>query len=326
MRPPGQAATPAVSVIVPNYNHGAFLRERIASILGQTFQDFELILLDDCSTDGSQAILREYASDERVSHLVVNARNGGSACRQWHKGIELARGELVWLAESDDVADPSLLATLVELLRTHPRCVLAYCRSDVIDATSQESAQLFWADELDAERWHRPFVARGADEVRDSMRFRNTIPNASSVVFRRDPARKVEMPVEMQFCGDWLFWMRLLAHGDIAFTPVVLNHFRMHAGTSREPQSREREARRICEYLQALSERATHLVPWPRADGRDHAWIMHEVTTRHPEVAWHLLRCEAAPRLRAELLAATLAYMLSHSARRTLQRLRGRAA
>ena len=84
---------PAVSVIVPNYNHARFLRKRIDSILNQTFQDFELILLDDCSTDESRSILSEYASDPRV-RLELNEVNSGSPFKQWNKGIRIARGEL----------------------------------------------------------------------------------------------------------------------------------------------------------------------------------------------------------------------------------------
>ena len=83
---------PKLSVIVPSYNNGHFLRERIDSILNQSFQDFELIFLDDCSTDNSVAILREYEAHPRVSALVTNARNSGSPFPQWQRGLDLAVG------------------------------------------------------------------------------------------------------------------------------------------------------------------------------------------------------------------------------------------
>ena len=94
---------PTVSVIVPNYNHAPYLRQRIESILDQSHQDFELILLDDCSTDGSRDIMESYRGDPRVSHIVYNEANSGSTFRQWDKGIELAQGECVWVAESDQI-------------------------------------------------------------------------------------------------------------------------------------------------------------------------------------------------------------------------------
>jgi glycosyltransferase involved in cell wall biosynthesis len=88
-----------VSVVVPNYNHARFLRKRVDSILGQTFQDFELILLDDCSTDDSRSVLSKYADDPRV-RIEFNEVNSGSTFKQWNKGVWLAHGEYVWIAES----------------------------------------------------------------------------------------------------------------------------------------------------------------------------------------------------------------------------------
>src|ERR1700686_241166 len=103
---------PKVSIIIPNYNHARYLRKRMDSVLGQTFQNFELILLDDCSTDESRSILLEYATDPRV-RIDFNEKNSGSTFRQWNKGVRLAHGEYVWIAESDDYADPHLLERLV---------------------------------------------------------------------------------------------------------------------------------------------------------------------------------------------------------------------
>src|SRR5712671_345349 len=110
---------PTVSVIIPNYNHARFLRQRVDSVLGQTFQDFELILLDDCSTDERQSIIPENAADPRV-RMEFNEKNSGSTFKQWNKGVRLARGEYVWIAESDDYAEPQLLEKLVSRLNAEP--------------------------------------------------------------------------------------------------------------------------------------------------------------------------------------------------------------
>jgi cellulose synthase/poly-beta-1,6-N-acetylglucosamine synthase-like glycosyltransferase len=91
---------PKVSVIIPNYNHARYLRQRIESVVGQTYQDFEVILLDDCSTDESRSIIDEYARDPRV-RIEFNQKNSGNTFKQWNKGVKLARGEYVWVAESD---------------------------------------------------------------------------------------------------------------------------------------------------------------------------------------------------------------------------------
>src|ERR1035441_8594166 len=118
---------PKVSIVVPNYNHARFLRRRVESVLRQTFQDFEVILLDDCSTDDSRSILSKYADDPRV-RIEFNEVNSGSPFKQWNKGVELALGEYVWIAESDDYADERLLEKLVARLEAEPATALSPSR------------------------------------------------------------------------------------------------------------------------------------------------------------------------------------------------------
>lgn len=90
---------PIVSVIVPNYNYSRYLNSRIDSILAQTFSDYELILLDDASTDDSAQVLEQYRDNEHVTHLIVNEKNSGSPFVQWKRGMELARGKYIWIAK-----------------------------------------------------------------------------------------------------------------------------------------------------------------------------------------------------------------------------------
>src|ERR1700738_3854186 len=118
---------PRVSVVIPNYNHARYLRQRVDSVLQQSYQDFEVILMDDCSTDDSRIVISEYANDPRI-RISLNEKNSGSAFKQWNKGVGLARGEYVWIAESDDYADPHLLETLVSRLEAEPRAVFCSCR------------------------------------------------------------------------------------------------------------------------------------------------------------------------------------------------------
>src|SRR5258708_27654891 len=145
-------AMPAVSVIVPNYNHARFLRERIDSILDQSYKDFEVILLDDCSTDNSRDILTAYADDSRV-RIEFNAKNSGSTFRQWNKGVRLARGKYVWIAESDDYADPRLLERLVGVLEGDSAIAFAYCRSRAVTGDGQVKGFVdSYLEELDGQR------------------------------------------------------------------------------------------------------------------------------------------------------------------------------
>ena len=97
-----EKAKSLVSIIIPNYNHAKFLDERIQSVLNQTYQNFELIILDDKSSDNSVEVINQYKDDPRVSSIIINKDNSGSTFKQWYKGIEIAKGEIIWIAESDD--------------------------------------------------------------------------------------------------------------------------------------------------------------------------------------------------------------------------------
>ena len=89
----GGLSAPKVSVIVPNYNHAPYLRQRLDSIINQTFRDFEVIVLDDASTDNSREIIQTYAHYPMFRFLFNETRNG-SAFKQWQIGLENARGRI----------------------------------------------------------------------------------------------------------------------------------------------------------------------------------------------------------------------------------------
>ena len=96
---------PLVTIIVPNFNHADYLTQRLESIFSQTYDNFEVILLDDQSTDNSLTILSDFAAryPEKV-RTIFNEVNSGGVFRQWEKGISAAKGDLIWIAESDDWA------------------------------------------------------------------------------------------------------------------------------------------------------------------------------------------------------------------------------
>lgn len=227
-------SNPTVSVVVPNYNHARFLRRRLDSILAQTFGDYELIILDDASTDASIEIIGPYLRDPRV-RFHSNASNSGSTFAQWNRGVALAGGEFVWLAESDDYADARILDTLVALLRSHPNVGIAYCES--YEADENDSIRGIMSShtaDLDFERWRHPFLNNGLAECANYLFWKNTIPNASAVVFRRDVfLRSGGAPTHLRLAGDWLTWARMLCRSDLAFTPEPLNYFRFHGQSVR---------------------------------------------------------------------------------------------
>ncbi len=215
-------SAPKVSVILPNYNHDKFLDDRLASILNQTFEDFELIILDDASTDNSLSVIKKYLEDPRVSHFISNSENSGSTFIQWKKGLDLALGRYIWIAESDDIAHPNFLSIMVAALESHVNTGLVYCPSRWIDAGNQfihtpehEEGEDYWG---------------GNALIENDFLIGNLIYNASSAVFRRDLISKVnfEETQKYKYAGDWFFWVQLISNIGVQRVNQRLNSFRRH--------------------------------------------------------------------------------------------------
>lgn len=226
---------PHVSVVVPNYNYEAYLPERLDTILGQTFQDFELVLLDDRSSDGSVALLERYATRRPGSRVVVNEQNSGSPSAQWLLGMEIASAGLVWLAEADDACEPQLLAALLQCLEDR-NVFLAHAKSVPVGPKGEVYAADYQASYLDRitwGRWAKPHVATDHEEAEAGLGIANCIPNASAVVFRRfEPERDfVDIVRSMRLCGDWLFYLRAMRGGMVAYCDRPLNLHRRHGET-----------------------------------------------------------------------------------------------
>ena len=99
-----------VSVIVPNYNYERYIHERLSSIEKQSYPVYELIYLDDCSTDSSLHIARSFLSHTKLDMTIFeNNVNSGSVFKQWAKGIDLSRGDYIWIAEADDLCTSTFL-------------------------------------------------------------------------------------------------------------------------------------------------------------------------------------------------------------------------
>jgi glycosyltransferase involved in cell wall biosynthesis/GT2 family glycosyltransferase/SAM-dependent methyltransferase len=247
---PPLSGRPLVSVIVPNYNHARFLTERLESITRQTLSDLEIILLDDCSTDNSLEILREFVDREPRARLIPNSENSGSTFKQWRKGFAEARGKYIWIAESDDSAEPELLATLVGKLEANPAAVLAACCPCSIEGDVNHGPPRQWYNELFGTKWESDYRADGLQEIREVLSRKNSILNASGVVFRNLPGLSGLVEPDMRLCADWLFWVRLLRNGDFEYSHRMLNKWRINSSNARTrpPGDLEwREGRRVLE-------------------------------------------------------------------------------
>ena len=221
-----------ISVVVPSYNHSQYLEQRMESILNQTYQNFEIILLDDCSTDGSQKILKSYCKHPKVSKLLINKINSGNTFLQWKKGITLAQGNLIWIAESDDFCENDFLEKMVKSFSHDEKLALAFCQSHKIDSKGKISGN--WLENtahFQKNIFQTNFVMCGNEFIEKYLIAQNVIPNASAVLFKKNIAMERGIPdkgIELKYNGDWLFYLKMLLGNKISFVNESLNYFRYH--------------------------------------------------------------------------------------------------
>ncbi len=232
-------APPKVSVVVPNYNYGYLLRDRLASIVRQELPVYEVIVLDDASTDDSLEVLAQLRGEFDLDiRVCTSAVNSGSVFRQWLKGVEQARGDYVWIAEADDLSEPEFLTAVVKPMASDHGVVMSYCQSRQIDESNRLLADSYdyYTHDVCTKRWSRAYVCDGVDEIRSALAVKNTIPNVSAVVFRRDALMDVlgahiDEIAKYRIAGDWISYVGVLAKGRVAFTPSALNSHRRHSGS-----------------------------------------------------------------------------------------------
>lgn len=237
---------PKASIIVPNFNHSKFLEKRLDSLFNQTYQNFEIILLDDASTDQSLNIISLFSSHPKVYRIIVNSNNTGLPFSQWDKGIRCARGDLIWIAESDDWADFEFLETLLPLFADN-NIALAYCASYNVDENDNILEVNEWNNVIDQYHWKNDYYADGNFEIKNYLIYKNTIFNASSVIFRKDLYLNVNHNINLKYFGDWLLWVLLIRDKKIAYSAKRLNYFRTHSNTTRSTKTFSEEINRIKE-------------------------------------------------------------------------------
>lgn len=208
-----------VSVIIPNYNHAPFLKQRIDSVLDQTYQDLEIIILDDRSTDNSVQVIESYRTHPKISQIVINTQNGGSPFLQWKKGIELAKGEWIWIAESDDWCEPVFLETLMKEIDTDT--ALAFCQTIFVNENGEKIWEPGWfkhSEKMNGKKFIGNYLSKG-----------NYITNASMCIFRRTFYKNVSDEfLQYKFSGDWIFWIEIASQGNVIICDKALNYFRKH--------------------------------------------------------------------------------------------------
>ena len=240
---------PFVSVIIPNYNHGQYLGQRLESVFNQTYPYFEVIILDDCSTDNSIEIINCYKENPHLSKIVLNETNSGNTFKQWDNGIKLAKGDIIWIAESDDYCKLNMLEELVEAYTRYHDVVIAFAPVVFVNENGQITG--YYSKE------GRTQFVKGSRFIPNYLAIDNVVHNASCAIFSRKAAISIShVYSRYRGVGDWWFWTLLAELGNVVIVNKHLSYFRRHEGvvTSKQTSSGA-NSRGFYELLQYIKER-----------------------------------------------------------------------
>ena len=223
-----------ISVVVPNYNYSNYLYQRVYSILNQNYKIHELIILDDASKDNSLFYIKQI--EQKISEfvnvkVVVNDINSGNAFSQWQKGINLATGDYVWVAEADDYAKKNFLNEVVSPLKKNNNIVISYADTGFIDSNGYitKNSLVDQIDILKTNHWNASYVNKGISEINCYSYLNCTIPNVSGTIIKKGNYDEIfESAKKFHQSGDWFTYLNILNLGDISFINKTLNYYRVH--------------------------------------------------------------------------------------------------
>jgi glycosyltransferase involved in cell wall biosynthesis len=205
---------PTVSILIPTYNAGAFLDETIKSVLEQSFEDYELIIVDNASTDNTNDIITPYLIDERISYY-KNPFNIGMV-NNWNKCLEYAHGQYIKFLMADDKFHPQMLEKYVAVMDQYPKVSLVTCNRGHIG--------------LKTYTWELPFqhLQDGKKVIYDNLRSCNWIGEPTTVMIRKSNLYLGKFKPQYTYLPDWDMWLRHLSVGDCYIIPETLSYFRVH--------------------------------------------------------------------------------------------------
>jgi len=225
-----------VSVVVPNYNYEEYMPSRLNSVFDQTYPIFETVVLDDCSKDNSIAVIGDVAEDaNRMIELIRNKTNSGNVFYQWKKGMKATRGDFVWIAEADDLANPKFIAKSLESF--NQSTALSFTNSKQIDTNGELIAQNYdyYYRIVDKTLFQNDFRIDGLDFIKRAMSIRNVMLNVSSVLWSRDALGGAldsvgEKLFDLRLVGDWCLYLEALSKKGVSVSYIAesLNVHRRH--------------------------------------------------------------------------------------------------
>ncbi|MEH2381229.1 MAG: glycosyltransferase family 2 protein [Nostoc sp.] len=236
---------PLVSVIIPTYNRPEYLKQAIASAIKQTYQNIEIIISDNCSSENPQELVASFG-DSRIKFW-RHQQNMGMLANQQH-GFKMARGKYVASLHDDDIWNEDFLAKLVPLLEANSELILAFCDQYIIDANgiinhvgTEENTRGYKRDKL-TPGIHQPFYKIGLID--------KSIPTAAACVIRNNFVDWDIIPPEVGGMWDlYLTYLCCISGSGAYYYPERLTRYRAHEQTdtmlsgSRDVQAKIRKAK-----------------------------------------------------------------------------------
>ena len=208
---------PTVTFIVTAHNYGRYLPDALNSLLGQTFRDFEAIVIDDASTDDTLTVLEPYRADPRIRviHHEVNVGNIGS----YNEGLSAARGRYVAILSADDwLTVPDGVQRQVDLFEQDPEVGLVYSAHDVVqDGTPIKTVR----------PWPEDAIRPGIEEFRKLI-WGNYILHSGAMLRTKLAAELGPYTPELPHSGDWDMWLRAAARRKVGYIATPLYAYRLH--------------------------------------------------------------------------------------------------
>jgi glycosyltransferase involved in cell wall biosynthesis len=211
---------PLVSVFVISFNQSAFVLETLDSVLSQTYENIQLVILDDCSQDNSRDIIKNWIDEHRVKcDFVVHTQNQG-ICRTLNEALSIARGKYISMTASDDTWFPEKLEREVALMEAASEDIgVVYSDACLADVSGRRLDGMFIAR-------HREFTSPPEGDIFDVLVHGNFIP-AHSALIRRKCFDVVGPYDERLKYEDWDMWLRIAAHFKYAFMPWPCGVYRV---------------------------------------------------------------------------------------------------
>jgi glycosyltransferase involved in cell wall biosynthesis len=211
---------PRVSFVIASYNYARYVGQTIESLLAQTFEDLEIIVIDDCSADNSRDVLQRFANEPRV-RLVFHDQNQGNI-RTYNEGLAMARGEFIGVVGSDDYAiRVDAVARQVAVFDANPNVGFVYAAHTYVDENNK-SFRVF-------QPWSADYVRDGLVEFRD-LAFRNYVPHTGTLVRRICHEQLGDYDLGLPHAGDWELWLRIAGRYQVGYVADTLYAYRIHGG------------------------------------------------------------------------------------------------